>query len=85
MYKIKPKNSFVGIKKYNISKNKICISRKCGGYGDILVARMIFEDIKNTNPDFDITFALPTTFHQIVLDHPFIDSVKDCNEINHDD
>ena len=85
VYKIKPKNSFVGIKKYNISKNKICISRKCGGYGDILVARMIFEDIKNTNPDFDITFALPTTFHQIVLDHPFIDSVKDCNEINHDD
>ena len=45
-YKIKPKNSFVGIKKYNVSKNKICISRKCGGYGDILVARMIFEDIK---------------------------------------
>lgn len=85
VYNLKPKESFIGIKKYNSAKNKICVSRKCGGFGDILVARMIFEDIKNNYPEFEITFALPPIFHQVASNHQFIDKLEDCNQINFDD
>lgn len=80
IYKLKSKESLVGIKKYYSSRNKICISRKCGGFGDILVSRMIFEDLKKCNPEFEIIYAIPTIFHQVAANHPHIDKLIDCNE-----
>lgn len=85
IYKLKPRESSIGIKKYYLSRNKICISRKCGGFGDILVARMIFEDLKKFNPEFEIIFAIPPVFHQVAASHPYIDKLIDCNENDQND
>lgn len=85
VFNIKHKDSFIGIKKYNIAKNKICILRKTGGYGDLLVARMMFQDIKQIDSELEITFAVPNIYKQVVQNHPFIDNVVDCTKINDED
>ena len=43
--------------------------------------RMIFEDLKQYNPECEIHFACPPSYHPLVKDHPFIDKVLDCREI----
>lgn len=63
---------------YN-KRNKILVQRNCGGLGDILIHRMMFEDFKNLMPEAEIHFACPAAYHEAVSDHPFIDKVLDCN------
>jgi ADP-heptose:LPS heptosyltransferase len=71
-----------GIKHYCSIKDKICIYRACGGYGDILMSRMIFEDLKTKYPNFKITYAAPEYYHQILKDHPFIDNLVDSKDLD---
>ena len=66
---------------YN-KRNKILIQRNCGGLGDILMHRMMFEDFKNLLPGSEIHFACPLAYHEAVSDHPFIDKVIDSNVAN---
>lgn len=76
------KEDIKGIKYYCSIKDKICIYRACGGYGDILMSRMIFEDLKKKYPRFHITYAIPQSYFQIVKDHPYIDDVIDCTTVD---
>lgn len=61
---------------YN-KRNKVLIIRQVGGLGDILMHRMMFEDIKNVDPNIHITFACPKHYHSALKDHPFIDELID--------
>lgn len=63
-------------------RKKILIRRNVGGLGDIMMHRMIFEDFKLLMPDCELTFALPLIYHPAVIDHPFIDKVIDCKELD---
>ena len=63
-------------------RQKILILRSCGGLGDILMHRMIFEDLKNTVPDAEIHFACPWMYHDVVKDHPFIDKIIDSETVD---
>jgi hypothetical protein len=78
-----PPKKAQGIKHYNKIKNNICILRLCGGYGDILMSRMIFEDLKKQYPDFKITYALPQAYFQVIKDHKYIDEVIDHKDIDY--
>jgi len=53
------------------SSYKICIMRKLGGFGDILMITPSLRGIKARYPDCHLTFALP-----IDLDGQYLDSVK---------
>jgi ADP-heptose:LPS heptosyltransferase len=72
----------LSIKEFSNRKNRLLIVRGSGGLGDILMHRMIFEDIKLLLPDAHITFAIPSAYFSAVEDHPFIDSIVDCNTVN---
>lgn len=65
----------IGLKDFCEKRNKILILRGVGGLGDILMHRMIFEDIKLLMPNAEIHFACPWKFHDAVRDHPFIDKL----------
>jgi hypothetical protein len=75
----------VSLKQFNDIKNKICILRSCGGFGDIINMRMIFEDIKTKYPEFHITWALPSAFFDAAKNHPFVDEIADFNNIKYND
>ena len=69
------------IKSFAEARNKVLVLRKSGGIGDILMHRMLFEDMKNLCPEIKIHFAIPHEFSQLAEDHPYIDTVVDCNKI----
>jgi ADP-heptose:LPS heptosyltransferase len=69
---------------YHSKHNQILFARKSGGFGDILMMRMIFEDIKKSYPEFLIHWAIPKCYHDIGS-HPYVDKILDYNEINKKD
>ena len=74
-----------GILEFYNKRNKILINRACGGLGDILMHRMIFEDFKKLMPNVEIHFSCPTFYHDALTDHPFIDKLLDSNTVNYHD
>jgi ADP-heptose:LPS heptosyltransferase len=75
----------IGIKEFYEKHNKILIQRSCGGLGDILMHRMMFEDFKKIMPKAEIHFACPVQYHEAVVDHPYVDKVLDSNKSNYHD
>jgi ADP-heptose:LPS heptosyltransferase len=75
----------VGLKDFYHKRNRILITRACGGLGDILMHRMMFEDFKRLMPDAEIHFCCPKYYHDALRDHPFIDRLFDVDEANRDD
>lgn len=65
----------IGIKKHLeiASKGKVLLINRLGGMGDILCARLIFEDLKQIPNLRHVTFAVPKQFLPLIKDHPFID------------
>jgi ADP-heptose:LPS heptosyltransferase len=68
------------IKDYYLTRNKILIIRECGGVGDILTHRMIFEDFHRVMPDIELTVACPKKYHILLEDHPYIHHLIDSTE-----
>ncbi len=68
----------LGLKEFYNKRNTIIINRACGGLGDILMHRMMFEDFKIAMPDVKIHFSCPKYYHDAVSDHPFVDQLVDC-------
>lgn len=73
------------LREYYERRNTVLIVRNIGGLGDILMHRMLFEDIKLLMPDSIIHFACPTTYHDAVVDHPFIDVLIDSQTVDKQD
>lgn len=55
-------------------RNKVLVKRRCGGFGDILVQRMMFEDMSATG--MDITFACPLYYLHMAKNHPFAKAIR---------
>lgn len=70
------------VRDYYERRNKVLILRANGGLGDILMHRMLFEDIKILNSELEITFACPAAYNDAVYDHPFLDKVIDCKKVD---
>jgi len=66
-------------------RNKILINRAVGGLGDVLMHRMMFEDIKLLMPDCEIHYACPVQYHDAVRDHPYVDKLLDPGQVDRRD
>lgn len=64
---------------------KILILRKCGGYGDIINMRMIFQDLKENYPDFDFYWALPHGYFPAAANHPYVKSLINFSDYKESD
>jgi len=80
-----PKPKKISLAEYHKKRNTVLVIRQTGGVGDILMTRMIFEDIKKLMPEARIEYALPAEYHELVRDHPFIDEIKDYEKVNPSD
>ena len=72
----------LSLKEFYEKRNKILMIRSVGGLGDIIMHRMIFEDIKLLMPEAEIHFVCPQQYHDAVKDHPFIDKVLTIEEMD---
>lgn len=73
------------IDQFDRRKNNILIYRQYGGLGDILMLRMIFEDIKKINPNNKLYFACPSFLKDAVIDYPYLDGILDAETVNKED
>ena len=69
----------VSLKNHFDRRNKVLIKRRAGGFGDILMQRMMFEDFNKIN--LDLTFACPQHFLEMAKNHPFVKAI-DISTIN---
>ena len=77
--------SILNLREFSDKRNKVLFLRGTGGLGDILMHRMLFEDIKKLNPQAEIHFACPKKYHDAVVDHPFIDRILDVEEVQREE
>lgn len=75
----------LGLSSFYEKRKKVLVQRSCGGLGDILMHRMLFEDFKLLMPNAEIHFACPKQYHEAVVDHPFVDKILDSSESNYHD
>lgn len=66
----------VTLREHFLRRNKIAIKRRGGGHGDILVQRMLFEDIKNLDPNIESTFTCPRHYIEFAENHPYCKAVS---------
>lgn len=78
------KDKSFNLKEYYQIHKAILFKRKAGGFGDILMMRMIFEDIKENYPEFEIHWAIPKKYHDIGS-HPFVDKILDFEDVTRND
>jgi ADP-heptose:LPS heptosyltransferase len=71
----------LSLKDFASIRNDILFNHGAGGLGDILIHRMLFETVKNTYPDFRISFACLREYFPAVEDHPYIDKLIDQHEV----
>jgi len=60
---------------------QILVYRNAGGAGDILMHRVLFEGIKQKH-DCNLTVAIPEKYFPLICDHPAVDRIIDCKNIN---
>lgn len=73
------------LKEFNERRNWVLVLRKTGGLGDVLMTRLIIEDIKLLHPDAKVAYACPQVYMSAVEDHPLIDRVLDHEKVNPDE
>lgn len=79
----KPKK-IITLKDHNSRRNKVLIKRRAGGFGDILVQRMMFEEFHIRFPEVDLFFACPQQYIKVVKDHPFVTPI-DINQVKEEE
>lgn len=86
MRKQPPKKAVVwGLRDYHERRDRVLVVRDVGGLGDILMQRMMFENFKRVMPECHITWAVPRQYMDAAQNHPFVDEVVDCREVNKND
>lgn len=74
LVKKKPKKP-VSLRDFHERRNRVLVRRRVGGFGDILMHRMIFEEFHRAMPDVELHFSCPHAFSDMAEDHPFLSSL----------
>lgn len=69
------------LREFYDKRNRVLVVRNARGIGDILMHRMMFEDFQRVMPDIQLVFACPSSYHDIVRDHPFVSEVQDSSRV----
>ena len=84
MFKLVKKQSTapISLKEHFLRKDRVLVKRRAGGFGDILMQRMMWEDFATQNQEIEFTYACPSKYIDFAQNHPFINTIKidDINE-----
>lgn len=72
---IKKKIAARTLKEHYLCRNKVLLKRREGGYGDILVSRMLCEDMHRIMPDIELTYGCVDRYKSIMQKHPYAEIV----------
>lgn len=67
---IRKKKKQISIRQFSERQDKVLIKRKFGGFGDILMQRMMFEDFSKSG--IKVFYSCPHQFIEMAQSHPFL-------------
>lgn len=73
---IKIQKTPISLKEHFLRRNKIAIKRRCGGVGDIVMTRMMFQDMAEKFPELNVTFSCPQPYIQFAENHPYVKTIS---------
>lgn len=73
----------ISIKDHYFRRNKVLIKRRVGGFGDIVMQRMMIEDFSKTG--LDIFYCCPFPFIEMMRDHPYLKEAKEISQIKEEE
>lgn len=73
---IKIQKTKISLKQHFLRRNKILVKRRCGGIGDIVMTRMMFQDIAETFPELELCFSCPKPYLKFAENHPYVKTVS---------
>lgn len=78
MFKLVKKQTIspISLKEHFERRNRVLIKRRVGGYGDILMQRMIWEDFSKELPELEFNYTCPAQYYDFANNHPFIKTIK---------
>lgn len=65
----------MSLKEFSKIRNNILFISDWGGLGDILIHRLIFNDVKKLMPDCNIHFCCLNQYHDAIKDHPLVEKI----------
>jgi len=71
----------ITLKEHYTRRNQVLIKRRVGGFGDVLMQRMLFEDFVSQFVDIEFTYCCPQPFLEFAKNNPYC-KTKNINEIN---
>lgn len=87
MFKLVKKQAIrpITLREHHLRRNSVLVRRRVGGYGDILMQRMMWQDFSEQNPELEFTFACPSQYYGFASRHPFIKTrtLDDTDERNY--
>lgn len=78
MFKLLKKQTIfpITLKEHFHRMNRVLIKRRVGGYGDILIQRMMWEDFTKNNPNLEFVYACPPEYYDFANNHPYVKTIK---------
>ena len=64
------------------SKASVCIQRKLGGLGDILMTTPLLKAIKSQYPNCVLTYSTAPDLFRVLENNPYIDHLKDFRTVD---
>lgn len=83
LIKKKPKKP-ISLRDHYERRNRVLIKRRGGGFGDILMQRMLFEDFHKAMPGIELSFTCPYHYLEMAKNHPFATAL-DLSHVNEDE
>lgn len=65
----------MSLKEFNEARNTILFISDWGGLGDVLIHRLIFDDVKKIIPESKIHFCCLSQYEDAIKDHPLVDKI----------
>jgi ADP-heptose:LPS heptosyltransferase len=78
MLKFIKRKSYLSIKDHYLRRNKVLIKRIVGGFGDIVMQRMMIEDFAKTG--LEVHYACPLAYMEMMKNHPYLKELKEISK-----
>lgn len=66
-------------------RNRILVKRRAGGFGDILMQRMMFQDFYSVMPEAKVFFTCPNPYLEMAKNHPYLVEAIDIKTVNEEE
>ncbi len=66
----------VTLREHHSRRDRVLVKRRAGGFGDILMQRMMFEDMSKCFAGMQLDYCCPDSFIEFAMENPFCRTIR---------